>query len=129
MTFLASSALGLLVSHNEYICRWQNQHLPQEIVKGTTTRSPFLSLVTPLPTSSTMPIGSCPSTSPACMVGMKPSYRCRSEPQMAVDVMRTRVSPGSTILGSGTVSQRTSLVPCQQIAFMGFSPGSARLKG
>src|SRR5271165_6427635 len=34
------------------------------MTKGTTTRSPFLSFVTELPTSTTMPIGSCPSTSP-----------------------------------------------------------------
>src|SRR5262249_48358367 len=46
------------------------------------------------------------------------SSRWRSEPQMAVDVIRTITSPASAILGSGTVSTRTSLVPCQQTAFI-----------
>jgi len=84
------------VSHSENSCREQNQQVPQEIVKGTTTLSPILNLVTPLPTASTMPIGSWPMTSPGCIVGMKPSYRCRSLPQMAVDVIRTTMSRGST---------------------------------
>src|SRR5437764_5535498 len=37
---------------------------------------------------------------------------------MAVDVTRTIASLGSSIFGSGTVSQRTSPVPCQTIAFI-----------
>src|SRR5947208_9154267 len=42
---------------------------------------------------------------------------------MAVDVMRTTASLGSSIFGSGTVSQRTSPVPCQTIAFITDSLG------
>jgi hypothetical protein len=38
---------------------------PQEIWNGMTTRSPGFRFVTPGPTSSTMPIGSCPRISPA----------------------------------------------------------------
>ena len=71
------------------------------MVNGTTTRSPFLNFVTAEPTSSTMPIGSWPRTSPASIVGMNPSYRCRSDPQMAVDVIFTMMSPGSSILRVG----------------------------
>src|SRR5690606_20860389 len=46
----------------------------------------------------------------------------RSEPQMAVEVMRTIASLGLRISGSSTVSQRTSCLPCQMIAFMPASP-------
>src|SRR5439155_17278725 len=97
---------------------WQNQHDPQQMVNGMTTRSPFFSFLTSRPTSSTIPIGSWPRTSPDFIVGMNPSYRCRSDPQMAVDVIRTTASVGSSILESGTVSQRTSPLPCQTMAFM-----------
>src|SRR5215470_6911161 len=38
---------------------------------------------------------------------------------MAVEVIRTIASWGSSIFGSGTESTRTSPVPCQQSAFMG----------
>ena len=44
---MASSAslwLGFVVSQQEKSVCSQNQHLPQEIVNGTTTRSPFLTL-------------------------------------------------------------------------------------
>ena len=52
------------------------------------------------------------------------SARWRSEPQIAVDVMRTIASVGSSILGSGTDSTRTSRLPCQVTAFM-----TARFRG
>ena len=38
---------------------------------------------------------------------------------MPVDVMRTIASVGASMLGSGTVSTRTSRLPCQATAFMG----------
>src|SRR5687767_4166676 len=50
------------------------------------------------------------------------SYRCRSEPQIAVDVIRTIASVGSWILGSGTVSTDTLDVPCQVSARMPWPP-------
>jgi hypothetical protein len=40
---------------------------PQEMLNGTTTRSPGLRLGTAEPTSSTIPIGSWPRMSPASM--------------------------------------------------------------
>jgi hypothetical protein len=42
---------------------------PQEMLNGMTTRSPGAMWVTPLPTASTMPIGSWPRMSPSVMNG------------------------------------------------------------
>src|SRR5438045_5740379 len=88
------------------------------MVKGTTTRSPFFSRVTAGPASSTMPMNSWPRMSPSFMPGTLPRYRCRSDPQIAVAVTRSTTSSASCRIGSGTVSTRTSCVPCQVNAFM-----------
>ena len=48
---------------------WQNQHWPQLIVNGTTTRSPILRLVTSEPSSMTSPMFSWPRMSPLSIVG------------------------------------------------------------
>lgn len=66
----ASSAFGFERSQRENSWRRQKKQSPQEMVNGTTTRSPFFSFVTPRPTSTTMPMGSWPSTSPFSIVGM-----------------------------------------------------------
>src|SRR3954452_21234404 len=102
-------ALGLLLSQQLQSWFLQNQQAPQPIGNGTITRSPFLSLLvsTSGPTSSTMPIGSWPRMSPGFMNGMNPSTRCRSDPQMHVDVMRTIASRLFRIFGSGTRSTAT----------------------
>ena len=44
------------------VCRpsRQNSQVPSEIANGATTRSPFLTVVTSEPVSSTMPMNSCP---------------------------------------------------------------------
>src|ERR1700722_657134 len=65
----ATSAFGFDESQSENSSRLQYQQVPHEMVNGTTTLSPFFSRVTPLPTSSTMPMGSWPRMSPASMVG------------------------------------------------------------
>src|SRR5215211_9274149 len=52
------------------------------------------------------------------MNGPITSYRCRSEPQIPLDVIRTMASVGSSIRGSGTSSTRTSRLPCQVTAFI-----------
>ena len=95
-------------------------HSPQVMVNGITTRSPTFRprALASGPTSTTSPMGSWPMTSPAHIVGTSPSKRCRSEPQMQVVVILTIASRGCSILGSGTVSQRMSFLPCQQIAFI-----------
>src|SRR5579883_3584982 len=56
--------------------------------------------------------------SPGSIIGMKPSYRCKSEPQIAVEVIFTMASRGLRRIGSGTSRTRTSCVPYQQFAFM-----------
>src|SRR5450432_4236904 len=77
-----------VVSHCE--CRpWP--HIPQstqDTLNGMTTRSPTLSWVTSGPISSTTPIGSCPSTSPASRKGSEhgvevqvgAAQSCRGDP-------------------------------------------------
>src|SRR3954454_23252489 len=52
------------------------------------------------------------------MKGPRTSYRCRSEPQIPLDVTRMIASVGAWMLGSGTVSTRTSRRPCQVTALM-----------
>ncbi len=91
---------------------------PHEIWNGMTTRSPTLRSPTSLPTSSTMPIGSWPMMSPASMNAPSVSYRCRSDPQIFVLVILMIASVGSSILGSGTSSTRTSRLPCHVTALI-----------
>src|SRR6476659_2183939 len=98
------------------------KHEPHEIWNGITTRSPALRLVTSLPTSSTMPMGSWPRMLPSPMNGPRVSYRCRSDPQMLVDVIFTIASVDCWITGSGTVSTLTSRLPCQVTAFIELPP-------
>src|SRR5690606_35706494 len=50
--------------------------------------------------------------------GPSTSYRCRSEPQIAVEVTSTIASVGSSMRGSGTSCTRTSRLPCQVAAFI-----------
>src|SRR6478752_5812303 len=91
---------------------------PQEMLNGMTTLSPTAMSVTSAPTSCTMPIGSWPNTSPGFMYGPSTSYRCRSDPQIADEVILMIASVGSSIRGSGTSSTRTSRLPCQVTAFI-----------
>lgn len=81
-------------------CR-QLRHVPHAMLNGTLTRSPTLIRVTAGPTSSTTPMFSWPRTLPSSTL-VRPSYMCRSEPQMFVVVIRTTASVGSWILASGT---------------------------
>src|ERR1700755_2043046 len=88
------------------------------MLNGMTTRSPTARLVMSPPTSVTTPIASCPSTSPGDRYGPSPPYRCRSEPQIAVEVTAMIASFGSWIRGSGTSVTRTSRLPCHVSALM-----------
>src|SRR5574338_1613165 len=122
-------AFGLELSQSEYNPRLQKKQFPHEIVKGTTTRAPALTFLTSLPTSTISPMNSWPRMSPDRMVGMYPSSRWRSDPQIAVDVIFTMASRGFRISGSGTRSTRTSFLPCQTRALMhssGFGGDHAR---
>ena len=95
-----------------------SQQCPHEMLNGITTRSPGAMWVTAEPTASTMPIGSWPRMSPSVMNGAITSYRWRSEPHSPLDVIRTIASVGSSIVGSGTVSTRTSRRPCHTAALI-----------
>src|SRR5258705_10139333 len=120
MIFSAIQAFGLELSQQDQSWSLQAKQLPHAIVKGTTTRSPTLSfsLLMPGPTSTTSPINSWPSMSPCSKVGTRPSYRCRSEPQMHVEVILTTASRGLSIVGSGTSWTCIFSLPIQQTAFI-----------
>src|SRR3954465_6811901 len=117
-SFSAIQALGLEFSHRENIPASQAAQAPQAIGNGTTTRSPTVRLRTPLPTSTTSPMNSCPSTSPCSIVGTNPLYKWRSDPQIAVEVILTIASCELRILGSGSSTTSTFRLPIQQFAFM-----------
>src|SRR5262249_13546186 len=102
--------------------RSQKKQRPHAIVKGTITRSPRCRFFTSGPASTISPMNSWPRISPPFIVGMKPSSRWRSEPQIAVSVTLTIASRGLRILGSGTRATRTSSVPYQHRAFMNRCP-------
>ena len=83
MLAAAILALRLEFRQQDQLPSLHMRHSPQLMLNGTTTRSPFFSLWFGEPTSTTSPMNSCPSTSPDSIVGICPSIRCRSEPQMA----------------------------------------------
>src|SRR5690242_14376570 len=56
--------LGLALSHWEWYPEVQYEQWPQQMVEGTTTRSPGLISRTDVPTSSTTPTPSCPRMVP-----------------------------------------------------------------
>jgi hypothetical protein len=62
----------LVFSQSENISFSQKKHLPHEMGKETTTRSPTFRSCTSGPTSTISPMNSWPMMSPACIVGMKP---------------------------------------------------------
>src|ERR1035437_2780719 len=71
---------------------------------------PTLIRSTASPTSATRPRFSWPRTRPSSM-SVRPSYMCRSEPQMLVLVIFTSTSVGRSIFASGTFFTRTSRGP------------------
>ena len=73
------------------------------------------------PVSTTMPMASWPRMSPALRNGPSTPYRCRSEPQIAVEVTWMMTSFGSWIWGSGTSVTSTCSVPCHVRALMASS--------
>src|SRR5919112_353038 len=119
--FSASPELGFEFSHAAQRSFLHDQQLPQAIGKGTTTRSPTCRFETPLPVSTTSPMNSWPRMSPCSIVGMKPLKRCRSDPQIAVEVTLMIASRELRIFGSGTFSTFTCFAPSQQFARIVFS--------
>src|SRR5687767_7545509 len=117
--FSARPAFGFEFSQQENSSFWHMLQLPQAIGNGTTTLSPTCRLSTPLATSVTTPMNSCPRMSPFFIVGTYPSTRCRSEPQIAVVVICTMASREFSIFGSGTFSTWTLFLPDQTFALIG----------
>jgi len=66
--------------------------------------------VTASPTLSMTPMISCPMERPTSN-GVRPSYMCRSEPQMAADVIFSRASVFSSMRGISMSSTATFLTP------------------
>ncbi len=95
---------------NDHQPSWQLRHVPHEMLNGTDTRSPTCTRSTLIPTASTIPMFSWPKTVPSSTL-VRPSYMCRSEPQMLVVVMRTMASSGVSMRGSGTSSTATENGP------------------
>src|SRR5215203_5612504 len=87
------------------------------MLNGSTTYSPTCTLSTPAPTSTTRPRFSCPNQRPVSK-SVRPSYMCRSEPQMFADVISTRTSVGFSIFASGTSLTLTCPGPSYTTAFM-----------
>src|SRR3712207_1208408 len=110
--------LGLPLSHSDHSSCLQYQHCPQPMNEATTTRPPTRCFVTFLPTSATVPMNSCPSTSPARIAGMYPPSRCRSDPQVTDRPTSRMTSWSLRIVGSGTSSTPISLTPRQVTAFI-----------
>jgi hypothetical protein len=96
-SFAAISAFGFELSQSAHNWVLQKKQPPHAMGNGTTTRSPIFKFVTAEPNSTTSPMNSCPRTSPRMTPGIMPSYRCRSEPQIAVDVIFTIASRGLRI--------------------------------
>src|ERR1700712_4529699 len=87
------------------------------MLNGRTTYSPTCTLSPPEPTSITSPRFSCPNQRPVSK-SVRPSYMWRSEPQMFVEVIRTRTSVGRSIRASGTFLTLTCRGPSYTTAFM-----------
>src|SRR6188472_3355622 len=93
----------------------QNSQVPSDQANGATTRSPFFTVRTAAPTSSTTPMNSWPIRLPTSLAAIE-LYGQRSLPQIHARVTRTRASVDSTSRASGTVSTRTSCVPYISVA-------------
>src|SRR5207244_8418991 len=84
---------GLARRHAQVQPAVQLRQVPHAILNGTDTRSPMEIRSTPDPTSSTTPMFSWPSTMPASS-GARPSYGCRSDPEMLAVVILITASDG-----------------------------------
>ncbi len=82
------------------------------------TRSPTWTVDTAEPVSTTVPTPSWPRMRPGVTAGTSPLRMCRSVPQIVVVSVRTMMSVGSTMTGSGTSSQAFWPGPWYTSAFM-----------
>src|SRR5271167_3358371 len=109
----------------------QYSQVPSPWLNGTTTRAPFLKLRTSLPTSSTTPVNSCPSTAPGCadrpIQDQSPVHACQSERQMPLASTRIMALVGAHS-GSGRVFTTSGfLVASNTAAFIVGSPQLCRI--
>ena len=86
------------------IPRLHGAQRPQEVIAGTSTRSPFFRLLTAAPVSTTVPTASWPRTRPSVTAGTSPLRMCRSVPQIVVVSTLTMTSVGSLMPGSAVDS-------------------------
>jgi hypothetical protein len=91
--------------------------VPSEKANGITTTSPFLTVATCDPTSSTTPMASWPIDCPVSERSID-AYGHRSLPQMQARVTRTIASVGCSMAASGTSSTRTSPAAYMTVALM-----------
>ena len=98
---------------------------PQEVIAGTSTRSPSFSDDTAAPVSTTVPTASWPRIRPSVTAGTSPLRMCRSVPQIVVVSTLTITSVGSWMPGSSAVSHERCPGPPNTSAFIVF-PFSGR---
>ena len=108
--------------------RGRTRQVSSEIANGETTRSPFLTVVTSEPMSSTTPMNSWPIRAGPSAGDME-RYGCRSLPQTQDAVMRTSASVGCLMTESGTSSTRTSPAPYMGVARIRCTPIGSCLFG
>lgn len=104
--------------HCPYVPSRQKRQRPHAVMHETRTRSPGRIVRTSLPTSTTSPTASCPSTVPGRTSGTSPLRMCRSVPQMVTASTRTIASVASWIPGSATSSHADFPEPWNTSAFM-----------
>src|SRR5660397_256517 len=119
--YAAPAMPGLAVRQNPVSPRSQFSQKPQAILNGRQTQSPTLTRSTALPISTTVPRFSCPKILPGSIL-VRPSYICRSEPQIFVVVIFTSTSVAFSILASGTVLTTTSRGPLYTTAVLMIPP-------
>src|SRR5260370_30473127 len=112
---------GLVVRQKAVSPASQFLQKPQPMLNGTQTMSPTFIRSTALPISTTSPRFSCPNILPFSKL-VRPSYMCRSEPQILVLVIFTSTSVGRSIFASGTSLTLTSRGPLYTTAFTSVLP-------
>ena len=106
----------------------QNSHVPSDQTNGATTRSPFFTVRTSAPTSSTTPMNSCPMRRPVgagLHLLVRPQIAAADAGARDADE-RVRRFDNS---GSGTVSTRTSPAPYINVARMSTFPPRVPRRG
>ena len=112
------------------VCRpsRQKSHVPSDHANGAITKSPTARVATSAPIASTTPMNSWPIDVPWGVWG-RLWNGCRSLPHTHARTTRTIASVGLTMMGSGTVSTRTSPAPYMNAARIGLQSIGCRRFG